>query len=151
MKTDLMKAAEQAVVKMDSRPDFKAGDTVTVFYKIIEGTKEREQQFQGVVLQRKGHSGTQTFTVRKISNGIGVERIFPLFSPKISKIEVNKRGSVRRARIFYLRNISGKAARIEEKKVVTAAQTKTNSNDASAKPKSTKKKAAKVIEETVKS
>lgn len=150
MKTDLMKAAEQAAVKMDSRPDFKAGDTVTVYYKIIEGTKEREQQFQGVVLQRKGHAATQTFTVRKISNGIGVERIFPLFSPKISKIEVNKRGSVRRARIFYLRDISGKAARIEEKKVMVD-ETKTNSNDAPAKPKSAKKKASKVIEETVKS
>lgn len=120
MKTDLMKVAEQASVKQDARPDFKAGDTITVFYKIIEGTKEREQQFQGVVLQRKGHASTQTFTVRKISNGVGVERIFPLFSPKISKIEVNKRGSVRRARIFYLRGISGKAARIEEKKAPIA-------------------------------
>lgn len=119
MKTDLMKAAEQALIKMEKRPDFKAGDTVTVFYKIIEGNKEREQQFQGVVLQRKGTGATKTFTVRKISNGVGVERIFPLFSPKISKIEVNKRGSVRRARIFYLRGISGKAARIEERKVTT--------------------------------
>lgn len=119
MKTDLMKAAEQAAIKMDSHPDFKAGDTITVFYKIIEGNKEREQQFQGVVLQRKGTGATKTFTVRKISNGVGVERIFPLFSPKISKIEVNKRGTVRRARIFYLRDISGKAARIEEKKAAT--------------------------------
>jgi large subunit ribosomal protein L19 len=116
MKTDLMKVAEDASIPKDVRPEFKAGDTVTVFYKIIEGNKEREQQFQGVVLQRKGNSGTQTFTVRKISNGVGVERIFPLFSPKISKIEVNKRGTVRRARIFYLRDISGKAARIEEKR-----------------------------------
>ncbi len=118
---DLVKAAEQALIKQETRPEFKAGDTITVFYKIIEGNKEREQQFQGVVLQRKGHGATQTFTVRKISNGVGVERIFPFFSPKISKIEVNKRGAVRRARIYYLRNISGKAARIEEKKVVVSA------------------------------
>lgn len=98
-------------------PEFKAGDTVTVTYKIKEGNKEREQQFQGVVLQKKGHGRTQTFTVRKISSGIGVERIFPLFSPKIAKIDVNKRGVVRRARIFYLRKFSGKKARIEEKRM----------------------------------
>ena len=98
-------------------PDFKSGDTVTVTYKIIEGTKEREQQFQGVVLQRSGNHNTETFTVRKISNGVGVERIFPLTSPKIAKIEVNKRGVVRRARIFYLRGIRGKKARIKEKRV----------------------------------
>lgn len=112
---DLVKAAEQAFVPLKETPDFKSGDTVTIYYKIIEGNKEREQQFQGVVLQRKGAGATQTFTVRKISNGVGVERIFPLYSPKISKIEVNKRGVVRRARIFYLRDISGKKARIEEK------------------------------------
>jgi large subunit ribosomal protein L19 len=154
MKTDLMKAAEQATIKMETRPDFKAGDTVTVYYKIIEGTKEREQQFQGVVLQRKGHASTQTFTVRKISNGIGVERIFPLFSPKISKLEVNKRGSVRRARIFYLRDISGKAARIEEKKVVTTEAANNGGGEKPVKAKSSKpKKAAKAkeTEETVKS
>jgi large subunit ribosomal protein L19 len=87
-----------------------------VYYKIIEGTKERVQQYQGVVLQRRGVGASQTFTVRKISNGVGVERIFPLFSPKIDKIELDKRGIVRRARIFYLRDISGKKARIEEKK-----------------------------------
>ena len=97
-------------------PAFKPGDNITVNYKIIEGNKEREQQFQGVVLQRKGTGMTETFTVRKISNGVGVERIFPLQSPKITKLEVNKRGIVRRARIFYLRDISGKKARIEEKK-----------------------------------
>ena len=154
MKTDLMKAAEQASIKMETRPDFKAGDTVTVFYKIIEGTKEREQQFQGVVLQRKGHEMTQTFTVRKISNGVGVERIFPLYSPKISKIEVNKRGSVRRARIFYLRDISGKAARIEERKVPTAQEMTNREAAKTEKAKTTKpKKAAKAkqAEETVKS
>jgi len=114
---DLLKIAEEAMVTKRDLPDFKAGDTITVHYKIIEGTKERIQQYQGVVLQRKGIGLSQTFTVRKISNGVGVERIFPLFSPKIEKIIVDKRGIVRRARIFYLRNISGKKARIEEKKV----------------------------------
>ncbi len=125
MKVDLMKVAESATINQDAKPDFKAGDTVTVFYKIIEGNKEREQQFQGVVLQRKGQGATQTFTVRKMSHGVGVERIFPLFSPKISKIEVNKRGKVRRARIFYLRKYSGKAARIEEKRAAVANETET--------------------------
>jgi large subunit ribosomal protein L19 len=113
---DLIKFAEEALVEKKSTPEFKAGDTITVHYKIIEGTKERIQQYQGVVLQRKGAGVSQTFTVRKISNGVGVERIFPLYSPKIEKIVVDKRGIVRRARIFYLRNISGKKARIEEKK-----------------------------------
>ena len=100
-------------------PDFKAGDNINVHYKIIEGSKERIQIFRGDVIQRKGTGATQTFTVRKISNGVGVERIFPLYSPKITKIDVNKRGVVRRARIYYLRNVSGKAARIEEKIVKT--------------------------------
>ena len=107
---------EQTIEKRDF-PEFKAGDTITVTYKIIEGTKEREQLFQGVVIQRKGAGFTQTFTVRKMSHSVGVERIFPLNSPKIAKIEVNKRGVVRRAKLFYLRNLSGKAARIEEKKM----------------------------------
>ncbi|REJ84880.1 MAG: 50S ribosomal protein L19 [Bacteroidetes bacterium] len=113
---DLIKVAGEAMVEKREMPDFKAGDTVTVYYKIIEGNKERIQQYQGVVLQRKGSGISETFTVRKISNGVGVERIFPLYSPKIDKIQVDKRGVVRRARIFYLRNISGKKARIEEKK-----------------------------------
>ena len=114
---DLIKAAVDASVEKRDLPTFKAGDTITVFYKIIEGTKERIQQYQGVVLQRKGSGSSQTFTVRKISNGVGVERIFPVFSPKIDKIVVDKKGIVRRARIFYLRDISGKKARIEEKKM----------------------------------
>ncbi|MDR1846850.1 MAG: 50S ribosomal protein L19 [Bacteroidales bacterium] len=97
-------------------PAFQAGDTVTVSYKIREGNKERLQQFQGVVLQRVGTGKTETFTVRKISNGIGVERIFPFTSPFIESIVVNKRGVVRRARIFYLRKLTGKKARIKEKK-----------------------------------
>ena len=113
---DLVKFIQDTLVEKKDLPQFKAGDTVTVHYKIIEGTKERIQQYQGVVLQRKGAGTHQTFTVRKISNGVGVERIFPLFSPKIDKIVVDKRGIVRRARIFYLRGISGKKARIEEKK-----------------------------------
>jgi large subunit ribosomal protein L19 len=113
---DLIKLAEETLVEKKEIPSFKAGDTVTVYYKIIEGTKERIQQYQGVVLQRRGVGASQTFTVRKISNGVGVERIFPLLSPKIDKIIVDKVGVVRRARIFYLRGISGKKARIEEKK-----------------------------------
>jgi len=113
---DLVKLAEETLIEKKVIPSFKAGDTVTVFYKIIEGTKERIQQYQGVVLQRRGVGASQTFTVRKISNGVGVERIFPLMSPKIDKIVVDKIGVVRRARIFYLRGISGKKARIEEKK-----------------------------------
>jgi large subunit ribosomal protein L19 len=113
---DLVKLAEDAIIEKKEIPSFKAGDTVTVYYKIIEGTKERIQQYQGVVLQRRGIRASQTFTVRKISNGVGVERIFPLLSPKIDKIVVDKIGVVRRARIFYLRGISGKKARIEEKK-----------------------------------
>jgi large subunit ribosomal protein L19 len=114
---DLIKVATDSIVEKRETPDFKAGDTITVFYKIIEGNKERIQQYQGVVLQRKGTGTSQTFTVRKISNGVGVERIFPLFSPKIDKIILDKVGIVRRSRIFYLRNISGKKARIEEKKM----------------------------------
>ena len=97
-------------------PKFKAGDTVTVHYKIKEGNKERIQQFQGTVIQRRGSGATETFTVRKMSNNIGVERIFPVSSPFIQQIEVNKNGVVRRARIFYLRERTGKAARIKEKK-----------------------------------
>ena len=98
-------------------PDFKAGDTITVHFKIKEGEKERIQLYQGVVIQRKGAGVTSSFTVRKISNSIGVERIFPDCSPFIDKIEVNKRGVVRRARIYYIRELKGKKARIKEKMV----------------------------------
>ncbi len=98
-------------------PAFKAGDTVNVYYKIKEGAKERIQQYQGVVLQRRNAAGTgATFTVRKISNGVGVERIFPVHSQNIDKIEVIGRGKVRRARLFYLREAKGKAAKIKEKR-----------------------------------
>ncbi len=98
-------------------PAFKAGDNITVHYMIREGSKERVQPFQGVVLQRRGQGTTETFTVRKISGNIGVERIFPLYSPFIDKIVLNRRGVVRRARIFYLRNLRGKKARIKEKRM----------------------------------
>ncbi|MDP4267124.1 MAG: 50S ribosomal protein L19 [Bacteroidota bacterium] len=112
---DLINFVEQAVNTAKEMPLFKSGDTITVHYKIIEGNKERIQQYQGVVLQRSGSGVKETFTVRKISNGVGVERIFPLYSPFVEKIEVNKRGVVRRARIFYLRGLKGKKARIKEK------------------------------------
>jgi large subunit ribosomal protein L19 len=114
---DLVKTAQEQLIEMKNWPEFKSGDTITVYYKIIEGNKEREQQFQGVVLQRRGVAATETFTIRKISGGVGVERIFPVNSPKITRIDVNKRGKVRRARIFYLRDMVGKSARIEERKV----------------------------------
>ncbi|MBQ9418063.1 MAG: 50S ribosomal protein L19 [Bacteroidales bacterium] len=110
----------QFVEDMSARkefPEFKAGDTITVHYKIKEGNKERIQNFQGVVLQRRGSGATETFTVRKVTNGVGVERIFPFSSPFIEQIDVNKHGAVRRARIFYLRNLTGKKARIKEKRV----------------------------------
>lgn len=118
---DLIKVVEQAFVneKAASYPKFKGGDTITVTYRIKEGDKERLQKFRGVVLQISGATPfTKTFTVRKISGGVGVERIFPFQSPFIDSIEVNKVGHVRRARIFYLRNLSGKKARIKEKKLV---------------------------------
>ena len=95
-------------------PSFKAGDTITVYYTIKEGDKERTQLFKGDVIQRKGTGGTETFTIRKISHSVGVERIFPINSPLIEKIEVNKKGRVRRARIYYLRELTGKKARIKE-------------------------------------
>lgn len=114
-KNALLSFVEDQVEKKEL-PDFKAGDTVTIKYKIREGNKERIQNFQGVVLQRRGSGVTETFTVRKISNNIGVERIFPVASPFIDDIIVNKRGVVRRARIFYLRGLRGKKARIKEKR-----------------------------------
>ncbi|HRD54495.1 MAG: 50S ribosomal protein L19 [Flavobacteriales bacterium] len=113
---DRIKQLEKEIAPLKEMPAFKAGDTVTVHYKIVEGNKERIQQYQGVVIQRKGSGSTATFTVRKISNNVGVERIFPVASPFIDKIDVNKRGDVRRARIFYLRDRRGKSARITEKR-----------------------------------
>ncbi|MDD2191130.1 MAG: 50S ribosomal protein L19 [Bacteroidales bacterium] len=114
-KPELMRYVDSLTEEHDL-PKFKAGDTITVSYKIIEGVKERIQQFKGDVIQCAGIGTTKTFTVRKISGGIGVERIFPLASPFIHEIVVNKRGVVRRARIFYLRGLTGKKARIKERR-----------------------------------
>ncbi|NMB36687.1 MAG: 50S ribosomal protein L19 [Bacteroidales bacterium] len=115
---DLIKIAQEACAQETKQlPDFNAGDTVTVTYKIREENKERFQKFRGIVIQKRGTGATKTFTVRKISNGVGVERIFPLSSPLIEDIEVNKFGAVRRARIFYLRKLTGKKARIKERRV----------------------------------
>jgi large subunit ribosomal protein L19 len=102
-------------------PTFKVGDTVKVQVKIVEGDKQRIQAYQGVVIGRQGGSIRESFTVRKISNGIGVERVFPLHSPNIEAIEIVTRGHVRRAKLYYLRNLRGKAARIREKKYVAGA------------------------------
>ena len=115
---DLVKFVQDEFVPKNDFPSFGAGDTITVYYKIKEGDKERTQFFKGVVIQRRGAGVTETFTIRKIgSNGIGVERIFPVNSPILEKIEINKKGSVRRARIFYLRELTGKKARIKERRV----------------------------------
>ena len=114
-KTELLQYVEDLTERKEF-PEFKAGDTITVHYKIKEGNKERIQNFQGVVLQRRGSGATETFTVRKITNVVGVERIFPIASPFIEQIDVNKHCAVRRARIFYLRDLTGKKARIKEKR-----------------------------------
>jgi len=114
---DKLKLADSFISTKKEFPDFKAGDTITVYYKIIEGNKERIQQFRGIVIQRRGSGNSETFTVRKMSGDVGVERIFPINSPFIEKIEVNKYGKVRRARIFYLRKLTGKKARIKERKI----------------------------------
>ena len=103
-------------------PQFGTGDTITVTYRIVEGNKERLQSFRGVVIQIKGSGRTKMFTIRKISNGVGVERIFPLYSPHIDNIEVNKYGVVRRKRIYYLRELTGKKARIKERRIVKKAE-----------------------------
>tara|TARA_B100001564_G_scaffold212817_1_gene178991 strand:+ start:107 stop:463 length:357 start_codon:yes stop_codon:yes gene_type:complete len=115
-----IKEITNKLVESSEWPEFGAGDTITVTVKIKEGSKERLQAFQGVVLQRRGAGATETFTIRKMSSGIGVERIFPLNMPNIDSIIVNKRGSVRRARIFYLRELTGKSARIKERRAVKA-------------------------------
>lgn len=119
----------------DDIPDFKAGDTVRVHVKIKEGDKERVQVFQGTVISRRGSGVGETFTVRKISAGIGVERIFPLHSPNIAKIQCTRMGKVRRAKLFYLRGLTGKSARIEEK----LEEKQTDKAKKEAKPKKTKK------------
>ncbi|MCL2329328.1 MAG: 50S ribosomal protein L19 [Bacteroidetes bacterium] len=112
---NLLDEVKKEVIEKKDWPAFNSGDTVTVHYKIKEGDKERIQQFRGVVLQRRNEGSEETFTVRKMSGNVGVERIIPVNSPMIDKIEVNKRGKVRRARIFYLRGLTGKKARIKER------------------------------------
>ena len=113
---NIIREIQKDLIAVKDLPVFGAGDTISVSYKIIEGVKERIQQFQGVVLQRRGNGATETFTVRKMSGNIGVERIFPITSPFLDSISIIKRGAVRRARIFYFRERTGKSARIREKK-----------------------------------
>lgn len=113
---DIIREIQNELVEVKDFPKFGAGDTIVVSYKIKEGNKERTQQFQGVVLQRRGSGATETFTVRKMSGNVGVERIFPIASPFIEEIKITKKGSVRRARIFYFRERTGKSARIKEKR-----------------------------------
>jgi large subunit ribosomal protein L19 len=121
---DLIKVAQQAFVneKEQSYPKFKSGDTITVAYRIKEGTKERIQQYRGVVIKISGHGDSKRFTVRKMSENVGVERIFPLNSPFIESIVLNKVGKVRRAKLYYLRALTGKKARIKEKRITVAEQ-----------------------------
>lgn len=109
-----LKLIEQTIVR-DEIPSFTAGDTVNVHYRVREGDKERIQQYKGIVINERGSGSNKTFTVRKISGNIGVERIFPLYTPFIAKIEVLKKGKIRRSKLFYLRELRGKAARIQEK------------------------------------
>jgi len=110
------------MTKKASFPAFKAGDNVTVNYKILEGNKERIQSFKGDVIKRQGTGATATFTVRKISDGVGVERLFPICSPNIDSIVLNKAGRVRRAKLYFLRERSGKSARIKEKRMLVSAK-----------------------------
>lgn len=112
---DVIKAIEQEQLRNDL-PSFRPGDTVKVHVKVIEGSRERIQVFEGVVIRRKGGSLTETFTVRRVSFGVGVERTFPVHSPRLAKIEVVRRGRVRRAKLYYLRDRVGKAARIKDRK-----------------------------------
>ena len=113
---DLLKFVQDEFVTRKDFPDFGAGDTITVYYEIKEGEKTRTQFFKGVVIQRRGSGSSETFTIRKMSGTVGVERIFPVNLPALQKIEVNKRGAVRRARIYYFRGLTGKKARIRERR-----------------------------------
>ena len=112
---NIIEVLEQEQLRSDI-PDFRAGDTVKVYVKVVEGSRERVQMFEGVVIARSGGGVRETFTVRRVSYGVGVERTFPLPSPRIEKIEVARRGVVRRAKLYYLRNLTGKAARIRERR-----------------------------------
>ena len=116
---DVIRYVDEQLNKKPDYPNFRAGDTITVHYKIKEGNKERIQQFQGVVIQIKGKGLNKTFTVRKISNNVGVERIFPFTNPNIAQIDLNKKGRVRRARIYYFRELRGKKAKIKERRVLS--------------------------------
>ena len=139
---DVLKNVEAPQLRSDL-PDFGAGDTIRVQVKVIEGEKERLQAFQGVVIGRRGSGIRASFTVRKVSDGVGVERIFPLHSPSISKIEVLRRGAVRRSKIYYLSDLKGKSARIKEKRTAVA------TGKAGSKPARAGRKAkAAVVEET---
>ena len=113
---DLMKFVQDELIVKKDFPEFKAGDTITVYYEIKEGDKKRTQFFKGVVIQRRGAGATETFTIRKMSGNVGVERIFPVNMPALQKVEVNQRGKVRRARIFYFRELTGKKAKIKERR-----------------------------------
>ncbi|MBP2640134.1 MAG: 50S ribosomal protein L19 [Negativicutes bacterium] len=112
---NIIDVLEQEQLRNDI-PAFRSGDTVRVHVKVVEGTRERIQMFEGVVIARQGSRARETFTVRRVSYGIGVERTFPVHSPRIDKIDVVRRGIVRRAKLYYLRNLTGKAARIKEKR-----------------------------------
>ncbi len=112
---NIIEVLEQEQLRSDI-PDFRAGDTVKVYVKVVEGSRERVQMFEGVVIARSGGGVRETFTVRRVSYGVGVERTFPLHSPRIDRIEVARRGIVRRAKLYYLRNLTGKAARIRERR-----------------------------------
>jgi len=114
--SNLVKFVQDEFVTKKDFPEFAAGDTITVYYEIKEGEKTRTQFFKGVVIQRRGSGATETFTIRKMSGSVGVERIFPVNLPALQKIEVNQRGKVRRARIFYFRELTGKKAKIREKR-----------------------------------
>ncbi len=114
---DLVKFVQNEFVAKKELPDFSAGDTITVYYEIKEGEKKRTQFFKGVVIQRRGSGSTETFTIKKMSGTVGVERIFPVNLPAIQKIEVNRKGKVRRARIYYFRKLTGKKARIKETRI----------------------------------
>ena len=120
-RSDLIKVAEEAFATGKQHPDFQPGDTITVAYRIKEGNKERIQQYRGVVIRISGDGDKRRFTVRKISDNIGVERIFPIESPFIDSITINKYGKVRRAKLYYLRGLTGKKARIKERRVVKKA------------------------------
>jgi large subunit ribosomal protein L19 len=119
-----VKAVEAAMFEANKHPEFGPGDNITVSYKITEGNKERIQEFRGDVIQVRGDGSSKMFTVRKISNGVGVERVFPLFSPYVDGIVINKVGRVRRAKLFYQRKRSGKASRIAEKRMAEEGVTK---------------------------